>query len=201
MLQTLVEIVAKCQTLKTVGQGHPSQPLVETVAKCQCLKGVGQIHLFQALVETSAKCQSLKITWQIHMFQALVETLVKYQAFKALGELVLQMMYCFDTFHLRDPLQCKLFLRHRCSCDVTPWSIHIGWNISAGEGRSLAHNALITQCLVEHHARIKVMQDDISPFLWWKLLRDRQVYFPTQNGTTERHHASFAIDAQHMKIN
>lgn len=94
----------------------------------------------------------------------------------------------------------ELTLRDFVSFDKTPCSIQICWNKSARECCS-PHNALFLQWFVEHEPWFKVKQDQLSTFLWWKLLGNHSVYFPTQTGTTEFQLATFTIQAQNMKIN
>ena len=82
LLQALVELIGKCQSLKTAWQGDSLQALVEPISKCQALKTAWQDHSLQALVEIGSKSQALKTTWQCHFLQPLVAKLAECQALK-----------------------------------------------------------------------------------------------------------------------
>ena len=94
----------------------------------------------------------------------------KGQALKALWEKV-QTICVFCTCHQSDPFQAKVCIGNLESLllDRTPCSIQIHRNTSAREFRSLAHNILLSQALIQEQLRITVVQCEFSPFPWWHL--------------------------------
>ena len=50
-MQALVELVSKCQALKTAWQGDSLQALIETIGECQALQTAWQGHSFKRLLD------------------------------------------------------------------------------------------------------------------------------------------------------
>ena len=136
--------------MQVARQGHLVKALIEFTTKSQTLQVAREGHLVKALIESKTKSQTLTVGRQGYSCKAPVERRPKSQFFQALREMVQILRCAASAFYLRDPFQCKLLLRDFDFVDITPCTIQICWNESAGERRCPTQNALLLQRLVKH---------------------------------------------------